>query len=296
MAISRSKYYHWSKRYGRENEHHAFVPRDHWLEAHEKETIIQYYEEHPLEGYRRLTYMMMDANIIAVSPSTTYRILRSEGLLDRWNRKVSKKGTGFVQPLRAHNHWHMDISYVNVQGTFYYLCSILDGYSRYIVHWDIRASMKEEEVEVILQQARELFPDVKPRIISDNGPQFIAKDFKDFIRLTGMSHVRTSRYYPQSNGKIERFHKSIKGDCIRRHNPQTIGEVKQLVTDYIRYYNTVRLHSAIGYITPKDKLGGREKEIFTARENNLAAARAHRKEKRLKRKNELPCHGYTASS
>ncbi len=100
----------------------------------------------------------------------------------------------------------MDISYVNLAGTFYYLCSVLDGYSRYLVHWELRESMKEAEVEIILERARERFPQARPRIISDNGPQFIARDFKEFIRICGMTHVRTSPFYPQSNGKIERGH------------------------------------------------------------------------------------------
>ena len=146
---------------------------------------------------------MLDRDLVAVSPSSVYRVLRGAGSLRRWNHKPSKKGTGFVQPLRPHEHWHVDISYINVCGTFYYLCTLLDGCSRYVVHWDIRESMTEAEIEIILQRAREKFPGVTPRIISDNGPQFIAKDFKEFIRICGMTHVRTSPYYPQSNGKSE---------------------------------------------------------------------------------------------
>jgi putative transposase len=82
--------------------------------------------------------------------------------------------------------------------------SILDGYSRFLVHWDLRESMTEADIEIILERAKERYPGVKPRVISDNGPQFIARDFKEFIRISGMTHVRTSPYYPQSNGKIER--------------------------------------------------------------------------------------------
>ncbi|MEK7274247.1 MAG: transposase family protein [Candidatus Desantisbacteria bacterium] len=107
-----------------------------------------------------------------------------------WDRKCSKKGTGFIQPLAAHEHWHIDVSYINICGTFYYLCAILDGYSRYIVHWEIRESMTEREIEIILERAKEKYPDARSRIISDNGPQFIAKDFKEYIRISGMTHVR----------------------------------------------------------------------------------------------------------
>ena len=179
------------------------------------EAPIGFHLKNPLEGYRRLTFMMLDADIVAVSPTSVWRVLGQAGLLSKWNGKPSKKGTGFEQPLAAHQHWHIDVSYINISGTFYYLCSILDGCSRYIVNWDLRESMTEADIEIILERAKETYPEARPRIISDNGPQFIAKDFKEFIRISGMTHVRTSPYYPQSNGKIERWHKSLKGECIR---------------------------------------------------------------------------------
>jgi transposase InsO family protein len=209
-----------------------------------------------------------------------YRVLKNAALLGRWNRKASKKGDGFTQPLKPHEHWHIDISYINISGTFYYLCSILDGFSRYIVHWEIRERMTEMDVEIILQRAREMFPEAKPRIISDNGPQFIAKDFKDFIRISGMTHVKTSPYYPQSNGKLERYHKTIKGTCIRVKTPLSLEDARRIVSDFVAHYNNERLHSAIGYVTPKDKLEGRAEMIHAQRDAKLAAAREARKAKR----------------
>ena len=277
IGITRSKFHDWQFRYGKVNEHNAWIPRDFWLTDYEKQAIINYYLDHPLEGYRRLTYMMMDEDIVAVSPSSVYRVLSNAGILSKWNRKPSKKGDGFEQPLKPHEHWHIDISYINISGTFYYMCSVLDGFSRYIVHWDIRPSMTEAQVEIILQRAREKFPDATPRIISDNGPQFIAKDFKEFIRISGMTHVRTSPYYPQSNGKLERYHKTIKGTCIRVHTPLTLDDAYRLVADFVEHYNDKRLHSAIGYITPKDKLAGQAELILAAREAKLNAARDARK-------------------
>ena len=104
----------------------------------------------------------------------------------------------FTQPLRPHQHWHIDISHLNICGTSYYLCSIIDGYSRFLVHWEIRATLKQREAEIVVERAREKFPGENPPIISDNGPQFVAKDFKEFLRLCGLTHVRTSPYYPQS--------------------------------------------------------------------------------------------------
>lgn len=280
LGVTRSKFYDWQARYGKVNEHNGWIPRDFWLELWEKQAIINFFHDHPLEGYRRLTFMMLDADIVAVSPSSVRRVLKRAGLLHRARFKPSQKGTGFVQPLRPHEHWHVDVSYLNIAGTFYYLCSLLDGCSRSIVHWEIRESMRESEVELIIQRAREKYPDATPRIISDNGPQFIAKDFKEFIRICGMTHVRTSPYYPQSNGKIERWHKSLKSECIRPGVPLSLENARNLVTEYVEYYNTVRLHSAIGYVTPKDKLEGHDTEIFAQRDRKLEAARAMRKEKR----------------
>jgi len=280
LAIRRSKFGDWKKRYGKVNEHNALVPRDHWLEEWERQAIIQYYTRHPLDGYRRLAFMMLDADVVAVSPSSVYRVLSRAGLLSRWNGKSSKKGTGFVQPTKPHEHWHVDIAYINCWGTFYYLFVVVDGYSRFIVHWDIRPSMTERDAEIIVQRAKELFPSVNPRIISDNGPQFIARDFKAFIKLAGMTHVRTSPYYPQSNGKAERLIKTVKVEGLRPASPSTEGEARRAVAGCVCRYNESRLHSAIGYVTPRTKLEGREPEIFAERDRKLEEARAKRAEAR----------------
>jgi len=278
IGIPRSKFYQWQQRYGKVNEHNAWIPRDFWLRDWEKQAILDFWSTHSREGYRRMTYMMLDADQVAVSPSTVYRVLQDAGVLHRWNRDhTSGKGQGFQQPVRSHEHWHIDISYINIQGTFYYLCSVLDGFSRYLVAWDLRESMTEQHVEIVLQRAHERFPEARPRIISDNGPQFIAKDFKQFVRLNGMTHVRTSPYYPQSNGKMERWHQSAKTECIRPQTPQSLEDALRIVTKYVEQYNTVRLHSAIGYVTPKDKLEGRAEEILAARDAKLEAARQARR-------------------
>jgi transposase InsO family protein len=224
--------------------------------------------------------MMLDADIVAVNPASVWRVLNRAGLLRKWNGKPSKKGSGFEQPAQPHRHWHIDVSHLNVCATFYYLCSILDGYSRFLVHWDLRESMAEADVEVILERAKERYAGVKPRIISDNGPQFIAKDFKEFIRVSGMTHVRTSPYHPQSNGKIERWHKSLKGECIRPGTPLSLDDARLLVKGYVEHYNDVRLNSAIGYITPKDMLAGHQQEIHAERDRKLEAAREQRKNRR----------------
>ena len=276
LGLSTSKYYGWKVRYGQPNAHNAPLPRSFWLLEWERQAIVAYYFAHQNEGYRRLTFMMLDEDVVAVSPSSVYRVLKRTGLLASASKSLSKKGKGFHQPGRPHQHWHVDVSYINICGTFYYLCSTLDGYSRYIAHWEIRESMTEADIEIIIQRARERFPGVRPRIISDNGPQFIAKEFKEFIRICGMTHARTSPFYPQSNGKIERWHQSIKKECIRPKTPTTLEEARQVVADFVHQYNHNRLHGAIGYVAPTDRLHGRHPQIFQERKQKLAQARFQR--------------------
>src|SRR5262249_51176887 len=117
-------------------------------------------------------------------------------------------------------------------------------------------------------------------IISDNGPQFVAKEFKNFIRIAGMTHVRISPYYPQSNGKIERWHRTLKGDAIRVATPDSLEQACTVVSRFVAHYNGVRLHSAIGYIPPADFLAGRASSIWTERDRKLEAAREARRQRR----------------
>ena len=124
-------------------------------------------------------------------------------------------------------------------------------------------------------------------MISDNGPQFVAKDFKEFIRVAGMTHVRTSPYYPQSNGKIERYQKTIKGNAIRVAPPATLDEARAVVSRFVAHYNGVRLHSAIGYIKPNDFLARRHKQIWAERHRKLEEARERR---RVRRTNQAQHH------
>ncbi len=224
LGLATAKWHSWKNRYGKANEHNAWIPRDHWLPPEEQQAIRDFHALFPLEGYRRLTFMMLDQDIVA--------------------------------------------------------CSLLYGCSRFTVHWEIREAMTEADIEQIIQRAREKCPGVTPRIISDNGPPFSARDFKEFIRICGMTHARTSPYYPQSNGKIERWHRILKAECIRPGTPLTLEDARRIVAKFVEHYNTVRLHSALSYITPKDKLEGRDQEIFAARDRKLEVARERRKEKR----------------
>jgi putative transposase len=144
------------------------------------------------------------------------------------------------------------------------------------VNWDIRESMTEADIEIILQAAKDKYPGARPRIISDNGPQFIAKDFKEFIRISAMTHVQTSPFYPQSNRKIERWHNSLKGECIRPGTQLSLDDARRLVSGCVDHYNNIRLNSAVGSIMPRDILAGRQQEIHAEGGRKLEAARKQR--------------------
>jgi transposase InsO family protein len=278
INLQPTKYYQWKKRFGIPNHHNGKIPRDFWLEPWEIEAILEYKQLHPYEGYKRLTYMMMDNNIVAVSPSTTYRILRKAGLTSQWkNNTLETKKKGFTQPTEPHQQWHMDISYVNFRGTYLFLISVLDGYSRFIAHHDLRTHMQEYDVELVLQKALEKYPNASSEIISDNGSQFISRDFKIFLKDAGLKHIRTSVNHPQSNGKLEAFHKNIKTECIRRESFLNLEEARAKVAKYVYQYNHYRLHSGINYVAPHDMLTGRAEEIFKERDRKLQEARDRRK-------------------
>lgn len=284
LDIAKPRFFDWKRRFGDANRHNGLVPKSSWILPSEREAILKFFAANPMNGCKRLSYMMIDEDIAYVSHNTVYRVLQGAGLLDRKTDTSSLKGKGFDQPTRPHEQWHIDVSYINVGGTFYYLCSVLDGFSRFIVHWEIRASMTQADCQMILQRARELAGAPYARLISDNGPQFKAKQFKSFIKMCGMDQTFTSPYYPQSNGKIERWHRELKSNCIRVRQPQSFEEAKRFVGEFIEAYNYGRLHSAIGYVTPYDKLLGIDEELQIERRKKLTQARERRQAEWLKQK------------
>ena len=274
--MHRSKFYQWKARYGQENIHNGEIPRDFWITEEEKEAVVRYYQSHSQEGYRAMTYMMIDDDVAFMSCSSVYRILCEAGIMRSKGSKPSKKGTGFEQPLVAHEQWHTDISYIKIAKRFYFFIGVLDGYSRCLLHWEIREEMTELDAEIVVKRALEKYPNARPRLITDNGSQYTSHEFKQFISRHGLTHVRTSPYYPQSNGKMERFHYTYKDGAVRPMSPLSIEDARRVTEKYIEYYNNERLHSAIGFITPKDKLEGRDQIIIKQRKEKLKAARIKR--------------------
>jgi len=189
---------------------------------------------------------MLDQDVVAVSPSTVYRVLKAAGRIGRRPDSLSTKRTGFVQPTRPHEPLHIDIAHLNLCGTFYYLCSILDDFSRTMTHWEIRESMTGADFETIVQRGREAYPRHHTRTVPHNGPQFIARVFKTLVRKVGLEHVRTSPYYLQSNGKKERFYQTLKGKALRPQTPLSLDDARRVVDRFVHQCNGTWHHSATG--------------------------------------------------
>lgn len=283
LGISVSKYYSWNNRVGLCNHHNGLQPKQHWLTPEEKQAILDYakgyigtHQYYLQDGYRRIAYMGIDANVFACSPSSVYRVLSKAGLLTQWKHKKSSKGTGYKQPLAAHKEWHTDIKYINYKGTFLFFLSIMDGYSRFILHHELRTSMTEFDVEVVLQKALEKYPDAKPRLITDNGSQYLSKDFQYYLKEVGLQHIRTSPSYPQSNGKIERFHRSLEQECVKTTSMISLPDAQEQIAKYVNHYNNNRLHSALFYLRPVDFLNGDVDGLLKARQEKLDLASINR--------------------
>lgn len=166
----------------------------------------------------------------------------------------------------THLYSHIDISCINISGSS----------TTYVACWtatagEIREQMTEADAEMILLRAKEKFPQARPWIISDNGPQFVAHDFNEFVRFNGVTHMHTSLYYPQSNSKKARWYGTLKQECIRPKTPLDLADARRMAA-YVLYYNEHRLHSAIGYVVLKGKLEGREQRIFAERKEKLQEA------------------------
>jgi len=158
LDLPKSKYFDWQKRAGIINHHNGKIPKQHWHTPNEEKVVISYVKDHIYstdrffrDGYRRLTYRMIDEDVAALSPSSVYRILKKNNLLNPWNtKKPSSKGTGFKQPKKPHQQWHIDIKYIFFGRKFYFLISIIDGYSRFIVNHGLFTDMKTETITTVV--------------------------------------------------------------------------------------------------------------------------------------------------
>jgi putative transposase len=280
LGISNQKIIEWNK--NREKKVKRNIPKSHYSTPDEQKAVVEFKKENMEIGYIRLTWMMIDRNIVYLSPSTVYRILVNAALNNKWTKPACEpKKEGFDQPNRVHEHWHTDISYLNYKGTFVYLICVLDGYSRAILSWDISIRMESYDVQIVLWRAADKYLQAdnpnNSRLITDNGSQFLTKEFKNTLKYFSIKNVRTSVNHPQSNGKIERFHGTIKSEKIRSMPILNLEQMKSEIGEWIDFYNNERLHSSIQYVAPMDVMNNKQEQILLERNRKLLEGKNMRK-------------------
>lgn len=280
IELSRSTLKEWEKRSRRETRHNHMSPRPNWYTPEETEKAVQYITEHKedLFGYRNLAWHMIDENIVCIRPASVYSLMKKHNLIYRWAEKggeAHKKG--FDQPSKPNEQWHTDISYIKVLGNYYYFISVMDGYSRKILGWNLVSNMEGINIELLITKMKEKYPEAHARVIHDNGKQFVSRDFRELISALELRETAARVCHPQSNGKLERFHKTLKGEHVRRTPYFSYEDAKQKMSKWIEYYNTERLHGGLYYLTPEDYFTGRKDKRLEERREKLHIADEKRK-------------------
>lgn len=252
----------------------------------EIEAVVVYRKKHPEVGYRKLCWMMVDEDVVFLSESSVYNILSARGLLYGWARPDSE-GTGKEyknKPKRPHHHWHTDIAYIKIRNVFYFLIMVLDGYSRFLLDWDLMSDMTGQSVEMFIQRVKEKYPHARPMLIHDNGSQFISHDFKRLVTQLEIQSVATRRNHPETNGKAERWNGLVKNEAIRPNCPVSYQEAWEILNEYGYAYNYQRLHAGIHFLRPADMFFERGGKILKERNEKLKQARKQRIEINRERK------------
>jgi putative transposase len=278
LGIPRSVYYEWCER-AAEQRLDDLAPGGRCLSAvlpEEKEAVISYALAHPREGYRRLAWMMVDADVAYLSPSSVYRVLNDADLLYRWKRS-HRAGEKPADPAGPNQRWHTDIMYLRVADVWYFLVTVLDGYSRYVVHWELLESMRAADVRLVIQHALEANGLKKVEIVSDNGSQFTSADFKTLVRQFELQHIRIRTYHPESNGTLERFHRSTR-EALGEDDLRNLGRARELIGRWVKHYNEERLHASLHYLPPAEFYRGQPDERIAERSRKLEQARCNREQ------------------
>jgi transposase InsO family protein len=276
LGLSKARYREWTKR--RDQDRLRDLPTrspllDGILEE-EKVAVCDYALKHPKDGYRRLAWQMVDEDVAYLSPSSVYRILSEADLLSRWKRS-SRIGNAPPKPERPHERWHTDIMYLRVVDNWYFLVTVLDAYSRYVVHWELLTSMRASEVELVIQQALEV-TGANPDLVTDSGPQFTSLEFKGLVRRFQLEHIRIRTYHPESNGLIERFHRSTREE-LESADLENLAKAREIIARWVKHYNEERLHAGLNYLTPAEYYRGEPESRLAEREAKLERAREERR-------------------
>lgn len=278
LDVPRSTYYRWKakfKKHGKKGlKDQSSRPLRQWNEVLQKERdlILKLAEENPDLSSREISYKMTDEHENYISESTVFRVLKSKGLIRSREIKTFPAGSEYkYKPQRINEQWQTDATYLFVKGWgWYYLISVLDDFSRKIIAWKLMTSMTADDfswaVEAACKKAglSNAGPFVMPKLVSDRGPALISGEFGDYLEEKGMGHILASPYHPQTNGKIERYHRSIKEE-IKLFVWTSPDALKAAIGKFIHYYNTKRYHESLGNVTPDDVYYGRRLEIIEKR-------------------------------
>lgn len=230
---------------------------------------------HPKDGYRRLAWQMVDADVAYLSPASVYRVLRDADLLYRWKRS-RPLGAKPAPPTHPHERWHTDLMYLRIGDAFYFLVTVLDGYSRYVVHWHLLTSMTAGDVRRVVEEALAA-TGAHPQVVTDNGSQFTGAEFRQLVRLFALEHIRIRTYHPESNGVLERFHRSTR-EALADTDLTNLSRARAIIAQWVAHYNGERLHAALGYLPPAEYYQGNPAARQAERQQKLTAARLRRRD------------------
>lgn len=289
LGLAENTYYRWRRMEATGNLEDSYtkVPNLDATLNWEIDAAIKYALSNPKESYRRLSYLMIDEDIVYLTPSTVYRILSERDLLCRYKRSDRSPGRYDFKPDKPHQQWHIDIMYLWVNHRWYFFVGILDAYSRYIVHWDLLETASSADIRAVIESALRKYPGVKPRIVTDNGPQFKSKDFRVLLKEFSLMDIKCRIKHPESNGKIERFHRSLREEGLSDKQLEDKYKALDIIENWVRYYNNKRLHAALKYLPPIDYLTGRAEEKLQIRREKLNAAVIARRQSNRNLKNQI---------
>jgi transposase InsO family protein len=202
-----------------------------------------------------------------------YRVLHDADLLYRWKRSLSQ-GERPAPPSRPNERWHTDIMYLRIEDSWFFLVTVLDAFSRYVVHWELLRSMTAAEVRLVIQQALEQ-TGARPQIVTDNGTQFTAADFKHLVREFELEHIRIRTYHPESNGLVERFHRSTR-EALSELDLANLSRARAIIGRWVQHYNVERLHAALNYLPPAEYYAGHPEKRMIERRKKLTLGRQRR--------------------
>jgi len=277
IGVSRSTFYEWYRSYQEDGydglKTKPTRPNQFWNKIPESERlgIVEYALDRPWLSCREIAVGFTDENGYFVSESSVYRLLKAQGLVASPVFAVQTAKDEFEnKTTRINELWQTDFTYFKILGWgWYYLSTVLDDYSRKIIAWLLCRSMTADDVKAtldlaILNTGMKAPKIIKPRLLSDNGPCYISKELADYLEGQEMAHSRGRPFHPQTQGKIERYHRSMK-NIILLDNYYLPQELEARIEEWVDYYNNHRYHESLGNITPREKYDGLENNIFKER-------------------------------